>query len=332
MVDSRIAELIPQLANLTADTTSSFLGTAGRQNFTHCCLVAINQSVSVAGPEGQLSLNTPAYFQPPLPIGELEYALSGGQAFPCGASRGSDSDVRPVIRVPYDWCLSQCGGWEVSRASVPQQWVGPLVQFVLPSLALCLSIPRASKLAITDFMSRLRPWSLVWLATYWIGLLWTMLLTTVDTVLWLFVCFAFAGPMLLSAMYEWVLDGKVLGFLSGFKGTGMRDGPNITPRLRTQLLLAVAVGNLRISTGRRVSMFSQWDAETRQRRISFGDILKDNTWTRIMTMIDEDESDVAWVGGNVLLSTKLKAIFNSQARYVHLEEPCLATGLLTMAV
>ncbi|KAK2614158.1 hypothetical protein N8I77_001009 [Diaporthe amygdali] len=108
---------------------------------------------------------------------------------------------------------------------------------------------------------------------------------------------------------------KVLEFLEASKESGRRDSTNISPRLRAQLLLAVVVGNLRISTGRRISMFSQWDAETNRRRLSIGDILKDNTWTRIMTMIDEDESDIAWHGGKVLLSTKLKAILNSQASF-----------------
>lgn len=214
----------------------------------------------------------------------------------------------------------------MSHTSVPQQWVGPLVQFILPSLALCLNIPRASRLAVPDVMSQLRPWSLVWFATYWIRLLWAIFLTAVDTLVWLSICFAFTGPMLLSAVYEYVLDRKVLDFLDASNRKGKHDEAEISPRLRAQLLLAVAVGNLRISTGRRISMFSQWDAQTHQRKLSVGDILKDNTWTRVMAMVDEDESDLAWFGGKVLLSTKLKSIFNSQARSVHSEEVHLANA------
>lgn len=327
MVYSSIGDLIPQLANLTASVTSSLLGTAGGQNFTHCCLVAINQSLSVTGPDGTLSLNTPAYFHPPITPEELRDTFSGDRTFPCDASRGGNPDGTPVVRVPYDWCQSQCGGWERSHISVPQQWVGPLVQFILPSLALCLNIPRASKLAVPDMVSQPRLWSLVWFATYWARLMWAVLLTAVDTFVWLTICFAFAGPMLLSAMYEYVLDRKVLDFLDAPKGRGKRDGPDISPRLRAQLLLAVAVGNLRISTGRRISMFSQWDAETHRRKLSVGDILKDNTWTRVMAMVDEDESDVAWFGGKVQLSTKLKSIFNSQARSVQSKKLYLKTTI-----
>lgn len=320
MVYSSIGELIPQLANLTAGVTSSISATAGGQNFTHCCLIAVNQSLSVTGPDGELSLNTPNYFLPPVTIEGLENSLSGGHPFPCSASRGGNSDGAPIVRVPYDWCLSQCGGWEISHVGVPQQWVGPLVQFILPSLALCLNVPRASKLAIPDVMSQLRPWSLIWFATYWIRLFWAILLTIVDAIVWLVICFAFAGPMLMSAMYEYVLDGKVLDFLNVSDDKRKRDGQNLSPRLRAQLLLAVATGNLRISTSRRMSVFSQWDTETFQRRISVGDILKDNTWARVMAIIDEDESDTAWLGGKVLVSAKLKAIFNSQARSVHSEK------------
>lgn len=324
MAHSTIGQLIPQLANVAAGATSSLSYTAGGQNFTHCCLIAINQSVSVTEPAGKLSLNIPSYFEPPVTIEELEYAFSGGQSFPCGALRGGNLDGAPVIRVPYGWCLSQCGGWEMSHISAPQQWVGPLVQFILPSLALCLNIPRASRLVMPDVISWPRPWSLIWFATYWIRLLWAILATAVDTVVWLSICLAFAGPMLLSAMYEYVLDRKVLDFLNASSGKAKDDEPRISPRLKAQLLLAVAVGNLRISTGRRISMFSQWDAETHQRKLSVGDILKDNTWARVMAMVDEDESDAAWYGGKILLSTKLKAIFNSHARCVRSEEVYLA--------
>lgn len=205
----------------------------------------------------------------------------------------------------------------MSRVGLPQQWVGPLVKFILPSLAFCLSIPRASKLRIPDVMAQVRPWSLVWFVTCWIGLLWAILLTVVDTIVWLSICFAFAGPMLLSAVYEYVLDSKVLNFLDESNQRRKRDGAHISSRLTAQLLLAVAVGNLRISTGRRISIFSQWDADTHRRRLSVGDILKDNTWSRVMAMVDEDESDIAWLGGKVRLSTKLKAILNSQSRFVY---------------
>ena len=316
MAYSNIGELIPQLRNLTAGS-SSFASRAGGQNFTHCCLLAVNQSLSLTGPDGTLSLSTPTYFHPSVTIPELQHALSDDPGFPCGAPQGGSLDGAPVVRVPYDWCLSQCGGWEMSRISVPQQWVGPLVQFILPGLAFCLQIPRANKLAMPDLIGLMRPWSIIWLATSSIRLLWAILLTAVDTIIWLSICFAFAGPMLLSAMYEYVLDRKVLDFLNTSKGRGKRDGTSISPRLRASLLLAVVVGNLRISTGRRISIISQWDGETHRRNFSFGEIIKDNTWSRVMAMVDEDETDNAWLGGKVLLSTKLKAIFNSQARSVH---------------
>jgi hypothetical protein len=303
-----IGDVIPQLANLTALTKRT-----GAQNFTHCCLVAANQSL--------LSLSTPAYLQPStVGIPALRHALSEDPSFSCGDPRGVNPAEAPIVRVPYKWCVSECPGWEMSSTGAPQQWVGPLVQFILPSLAICLSIPRASKLRIPGVAGRVRPWSLVWFATSWIRLLWTFLLTFVDAVLWLSICFAFTGPMLLSAMYEYILDRKVLDFLDDTKNEARakRHGANIPPRLTAQLLLAVVAGNLRICTSRRISVVSQWDSETRRRRISVGDILKDNTWSRVMATLDQDESDIAgaWPGGKVRLSTKLKSIVNSQARSV----------------
>lgn len=124
--------------------------------------------------------------------------------------------------------------------------------------------------------------------------------------------------MVLSAMYESALDRKVLGLLDDPTGGGNYDGAKVSPKVKAQLLLAVSVGNLRISTGRRISMVSQWHAETHRRRISVEDILKDNTWSRVMAMVGEDESDLAWQGGKVHLSTKLKALLNSQPRSVPL--------------
>lgn len=130
--------------------------------------------------------------------------------------------------------------------------------------------------------------------------------------------------MLLSAMYESALDRKILALLNDPTGGGKYYEGKVPPKVKAQLLLAVSVGNLRISTGRRISMISQWHAETQRRRISIGDILKDNTWSRVMAMVDEDESDIAWLGGKVRLSTKLKALLHSQPRSVHIRGSILS--------
>lgn len=329
-----LGDAIPQLANLPFRAPSSLRVTTGGQNITHCCLVAMNQSLSVDGPNGSLSFNTPSYFLPSLTIPDLEAAVSG-DSFPCGASwSGGDTAGAPVVRVPYDWCLSQCGGWQISRIDVLSQWIGPLVQFILPSLAFCLNVPRVRKLRIPDGIFQAHPRRAGGLATYWFRLGWALLLMTVDTFVWLSVCFAFAGPMLLSAVYEFVLDRKVLEFLSpppGDRRKTRRGRPLVSDRLKAQLLLSVVVGNLRLSTGRRrsstltdKSIRSDVEPQLIRRYTSMTtvDLLTDNTWSRVMSMVDDAEQGPR-LAGRVSLSTKLKAILDSQARSVNMFQEAL---------
>lgn len=322
---SSLGEAIPQLANLTYRAPSPLAITAGGQNFTHCCLVAMNQSLNVNGPNGSLAFNNPAYFPPWLSITDLESAVTGGSdRFPCGASWSGDWQGAPVVRVPYGWCRSECGGWQISTFDVLSQWIGPLVQFILPSLAFCLNVPRVRKVAIPNGIFQAHPRSVVGFLTYWIRLGWAICLMTIDTFIWLSICFAFAGPMLLSAVHEFILDRKVLEFLSPPKEKRKRERPAISTRLKAQLLLVVLVGNLRLSTRRRSSTISSGkgmnndkdlEMDSRHPSVATIDPLTDNTWLRVMAMVDDAETDA----GNprrVLLSTKLKAILNSQARSV----------------
>lgn len=130
----------------------------------------------------------------------------------------------------------------MSHLDVLSQWIGPLVQFILPSLAFCLNVPRVRKLAIPSYVFQAHPRSLRGFASYWFRLGWAIMLMTVDTFIWLSVCFAFAGPMLLSAVYEYSIDRKVLEFLSPPQKKRKKQKPVVPKRLKAQLLLAVVTG------------------------------------------------------------------------------------------
>lgn len=320
---SSVGDAIPELAGLTLlppDTSRSF--NLGGQNFTHCCLLAANSSFSVD--RGNLIFTNDSSFDSTQSIDSILSSVQD-KNFPCGAEYNGDPNGSPVITVSYRWCTSQCSGWEISHFDKLQQWVGPLVQFLLPSLAFCLNIPRTRKLAVPDLVFQAHPRNVIGFTTYWIRLLGAILLMLIDTVVWLSMCFAFAGPMLFSGVYEFVLDRKILEFLSPPKKSKAR--PKIPARLRAQLLLAVVVGNLRISTGgletppssirKRQDSYGLYSAEASHTE-NARPAAPDNTWHRVMAMLDSPESSETRTGRKtevVPLSTKLKSILMSQARY-----------------
>lgn len=336
MASLSVGDLIPQLANLPFYFPSSRALQLGGQNFTHCCLRAVNESLTVKN--NNLTFTNSSFFLPDTTPALLQAATDNYQ-FPCGAEWNGDAAGAPVVQVPYTWCTAQCPGWEISHFNKLSQWIGPLVQFILPSLAFCLNIPRARKLAVPDFVFRARPHELLGLATYWLRFLGAMLLMTLDTTIWLSICFAFAGPMLMSAMCEFVLDRKVLEFLRppSYRSKTGAGRPVVPAKVRAQLLLAVVVGNVRISTTGFV-VRRQGSYASAASGIGFNDTsgavmgdveaeavgspqgqqqLVDDTWDRIMVMIDEYE-ELKERGsqqvGVVSLPTKLKALLNSQAR------------------
>ncbi|KAI0964887.1 hypothetical protein F4678DRAFT_477037 [Xylaria arbuscula] len=287
-----LESFFPQLAGLTPDSPGKLLG---GQSFTHCCLIALNESLVFQ--DGNLSYAIPSFVDPSVSI-------------EAGA---------PTISVTYDWCVDRCPGWEISHISVLQQWVGPLVQFVVPCLAFCTNVPRTRKLGIPEIVFRGHPRTIVGLATYWIRLLGALTLMLLDTVVWLSICFAFAGPMLLSAVLE---------FLSPTKGRS----PNIPMRLRAQLLLAVVCGNIRMAMRERSDSDSVeeggrgyvdsglGDSESDKGKMSATHRMVHNSiWKRIMTMVDDYEASRMDAEGGVQpvvsLPTKLKSLLNSQASF-----------------
>ena len=61
----------------------------------------------------------------------------------------------------------------------------------------------------------------------------------IDTIIWLCNCFAFAGPMILSGLYEALLDNRMLDFVR----ENIRN-ERLTLDMRCRLLVVVLIGNL----------------------------------------------------------------------------------------
>ncbi|KAI8958950.1 hypothetical protein F5Y11DRAFT_362223 [Daldinia sp. FL1419] len=317
-----IGDLIPQLAGLTSNPPSSLPIGLGGQNFTHCCLRALNDSLVVRS-DGNLSYSSTSFVVPGFSIENLEAAISNDE-FPCGATFNGDASGAPVVRVPYYRCTEQCPGWEISHSNAMQQWIGPLVQFIVPSLAFCTNVPRTYKLAIPEIVFKAHPRTLIGFMTYWIRLLGAGILMTIDTMVWLGVCFAFAAPMLMSAVYEYALDRKILEFMAPPNG----KAPAMTTRLRAQLLLSIVVGNIQMANLERddsevesrhnstLSTDSATIAPLKKRTTS--KLVHNSVWKRVMVMVDEHEAsktDSGYRANIVTLPTKLKALLSSQESF-----------------
>ncbi|KAI0378006.1 hypothetical protein F5Y04DRAFT_291469 [Hypomontagnella monticulosa] len=317
-----VGDLIPQLAGLSPFPPSPRALGLGGQNFTHCCLLALNESLTVR-PDGNLSYTPTSFVASGFSTTQLQTSIQN-EEFPCGATFNGDMGGAPVVRVPYRWCEKTCPGWEISHSDVMQQWIGPLVQFIVPSLAFCTNVPRTHKLAIPEIVFKARPRTIIGLVTYWIRLGGALVLMTLDTVVWLAICFAFAGPMLLSAVYEYALDRKVLEFMAPPTG----KAPNMPARLRAQLLLAVVVGNIRMATLERAEIegperhdsgiSGDLEAKLPAKSRKTSRLVHNSVWKRVMTMVDGYEAARATgrrQGDVVSLPTKLKALLNAQASF-----------------
>ncbi|KAI0470357.1 hypothetical protein F4859DRAFT_505379 [Xylaria cf. heliscus] len=314
-----VGNYFPQLAGLVLDPPSPRPASLGGQSWAHCCLIALNESLVVS--DGNLSYASPSFVDPSVSIDDLLDAALNDE-FPCGAAFTGNKSGAPVVSVTYNWCVDKCPGWEVSHFNVLQQWIGPLVQFIVPCLAFCTNVPRTRKLSIPDIVFKAHPRTVAGFATYWIRLLGALVITLLDTVVWLSICFAFAGPMLLSAVYEYALDRKVLEFLSPPKGSP----PEIPMRLRAQLLLAVVCGNIRMAMRERADdggsaarVDSGLEDPESSKPVVPHRLVHNGVWKRIVTMVDEYE---AWrIDGResvqevVSLPTKLKSLLNSQASF-----------------
>lgn len=93
----QLADLKPQPDSISHRTPS-----LGGQNFTHCCLLAMNISLEVIN--GTLRVKTPFYIN--ATIEELLEATAADQ-FPCGASWNGNIAGAPKVEVPSLWLESQ---------------------------------------------------------------------------------------------------------------------------------------------------------------------------------------------------------------------------------
>ncbi len=229
---TEVADIFPQLKDLQLNPAPIKSLHLGGQNFDHCCLVAVNQSLAINQDGNLTKIGNPSFI-----VDDIE-TFQRSQ-FPCAASYNNDRNGTPIVKVPYKWCRDTCPGWQRSQTSDLNQWVNPFAGFIIPAVVFCLSVPRQRKIAIPEALfdipfNRLVPI----LSVPFIALI-AGVIVTVDTMIWLIVIFALAGPILLSGIFEAFIDNRILAYLRD-----SIENHRLTTEQRARLIYTVLIGNL----------------------------------------------------------------------------------------
>ncbi|KAL2151220.1 hypothetical protein VTH82DRAFT_6318 [Thermothelomyces myriococcoides] len=209
----------------------------GGQNFSWCCLKALENALDVENNTVVIRNNSRSTIGVGN-YGDLEAAAKRNQ-FPCGARYNGDPHGAPVVAMSYEFLVEQCPGWELSSKNNVNQWLHSLSGFLVPAVIFCLSVPRRRKLYIPR--SFFAP-DMAGVKSYvpaFLGALAAGLIVLLDTTIWLSICFAFAGPMILSGLYEAMLDSRVIEFLKE-----VIEYNRLSLHMRCRCLMIILIGNL----------------------------------------------------------------------------------------
>ncbi|KAE9369771.1 hypothetical protein N431DRAFT_560521 [Stipitochalara longipes BDJ] len=225
---STLSDAIPQLAGLPlSPPRHPGLGT---MNITNCCLLALNDAFAIRG--GYLVIKDPSFLSPGTTPESFLSDMKQGE-FPCGSDFNGTE-----VKASYTWCSIYCPGWQHSQADDAQEWVSPLVSFILPCLVFSTAIPRRRRLQVSDVLFRRNLHDIYMFILAPIRFIVAVVIVTLDYLIWLALCFAFAGPMILSGVFEAFLDSRILDFVA-------REGKKrLSKVMSTRLLYLILVGNL----------------------------------------------------------------------------------------
>lgn len=231
-----VEECIPLLANNDDYAPYNRTRLIGGQNFTWCCTKAVADSLFIDA-DGKLAVKDDS---PALHLNAtLLKSVTDLGLFPCNSDYNSEyPDGSPEINVNYSWLAATCPGWQLNR-SQDLNVLQTISGFLLPAVIFCLSVPRRRKFHVfrTFFVA-----DLAGIKSYipaFLGAIGAMVIVTLDTLLWLSICFALAGPMILSGLYEALLDSRVIDFVRE-----KIDNGRLTLDMRCRLLMLVLIGNL----------------------------------------------------------------------------------------
>lgn len=222
------------------------------------------------------------------------------EAYICGQQYDASIPPAPDLRVNYTYCSHHCSGIRLPNASVSSEWVGLIVQFLLPSVIFSMTIPRQQKIEVgwifdAPVLANIR---FRWLPglfrlAVWVGLSIFLVvpLIVLDSILWISAIVATAGPMMVGGLYEALLDSRLLKII--------RDAtlpePLLTHHEQIQLLVAVVSGNLMRDIGNPQieipqSLSTAEDAQNRTQEIR----------TRLLSLMSSQNNFGSAVGAPVL--------------------------------
>jgi len=161
----------------------------------------------------------------------------GHDGFKCGQQYKEGFSAALEFLVPTSWCRQHCGGYTLSPASDTNVWASPLVQYILPAVIFCMTIPRGQVLEppkwFFDFhLNHLNSWLKATFSLCVAGVI-----VTFDTVIWVFMIMIAPGPFIFSGL--WSLN-------TSHTARGQNHPEGLDRSERVQLLTAVVAGNLSI--------------------------------------------------------------------------------------
>lgn len=181
----------------------------GYQNFTFCCSKSVNQSLTVE--KGQLKFSNTNWIELQNTTDLIDANLWG--QFPCDALYNGEPRGASLVNAPYEFIAMDCPGWERSSQTNLNTWLQPLSDFLLPAAIFYLSVPRRRKIHFFRGKFVANIYGYRGLLPSIVGEIDALVQVTLNTVIWLCICFAVAGPMILSGLYEAMLDYRMLELL-----------------------------------------------------------------------------------------------------------------------
>ena len=227
-----IAEAFPELAGFNPTGRASFSTPVGGRDAEQCCKEAIYDSLKIIN--GRLVFQNSSDIRIDQDSDDFRR-----RPWPCGAKYDGDRRGTTSVSISYRRCAARCGSWQLSKTNKLNEWVSPLIGFVLPAIVFCLAIPRRRRINIPAALFDIPLDNFSGLPKLPLYFCLAAILAVVDTIVWLMIIFALAGPILVSGVYEARLDRRIIKYINDKIESGV-----LSVAQRAHLLLVILVGNI----------------------------------------------------------------------------------------